>query len=238
MRDEDGGESPDSRSSGAELAPIIPLFGGAPAAAERVPARRSSGGDGLDDDDPGYATAADDIPSEYDSAEGDGASAAIERESAENILLKRLRTRQLSVTEARALVSQRGLGADEVDSLLEDFLRRGYLDDAGLAEQLIHVGTGRKGQGRQVIAQTLAKRGIPRDVADAALATLPDDDFERALEYARSKARSLASVDRETAVRRLSGQLARRGYRGSVALTAAQTALDESSSGLRGVAFR
>ena len=176
-------------------------------------------------------------PSEYDSAETT-ASAAIERENAENILLKRLRTRQLSVTEARALVSQRGLGADEVDSVLEDFLRRGYLDDAGLAEQLIHVGTDRKGQGRQVIAQTLAKRGIPRDVADAALATLPDDDFERALEYARSKARSLASVDRETAVRRLAGQLARRGYRGSVALTAAQTALDESSSGLRGVAFR
>jgi len=237
--EDDGGESPDSRSSDPELAPIIPLFGGPPAsAAERVPVRRSSGDDGRDDDDAGYAAPIDDVPSEYDSAEDDGAGAAIERENAENILLKRLRTRQLSVTEARALVSQRGLGADEVDSVLEDFLRRGYLDDAGLAEQLIHVGVDRKGQGRQVIAQTLAKRGIPRDVADAALATLPDDDFERALEYARSKARSLASVDRETAVRRLAGQLARRGYRGSVALTAAQTALDESSSGLRGVAFR
>jgi regulatory protein len=221
---EDGGESPDSRSSGPELAPIIPLFGGPPARAEYVPA--------ASDD------SAEDDGAEDDGAEDDGAGAAIERETAENILLKRLRTRQLSVTEARALVSQRGLGADEVDSMLEDFLRRGYLDDAGLAEQLIHVGVDRKGQGRQVIAQTLAKRGIPRDVADAALATLPDDDFERALEYARSKARSLASVDRETAVRRLAGQLARRGYRGSVALTAAQTALDESSSGLRGVAFR
>jgi len=58
------------------------------------------------------------------------------------------------------------------------------------------------------------------------------------MEYARSKARSLASVDRETALRRLAAQLARRGYRGTVALTAAQTALDESSSGLRGVTFR
>ena len=215
---EDGGESPDARSSGPELAPVIPLFGGAPARAEYVPAAYSA--------------------AEGDDGEDDEANVAIDRENAENILLKRLRTRQLSVAEARTLVAQRGLGADEVDSVLEDFLRRGYLDDAGLAEQLIHVGTDRKGQGRQVIAQTLAKRGIPRDVADAALATLPDDDFERALEYARSKARSLASVDRETAVRRLAGQLARRGYRGSVALTAAQTALDESSSGLRGVAFR
>lgn len=218
MHEDEDGESPDSPSSAPELAPVIPLFGGAPARAEYVPAAYSA--------------------AEGDDGEDDEANVAIDRENAENILLKRLRTRQLSVAEARTLVAQRGLGADEVDSVLEDFLRRGYLDDAGLAEQLIHVGTDRKGQGRQVIAQTLAKRGIPRDVADAALATLPDDDFERALEYARSKARSLASVDRETAVRRLAGQLARRGYRGSVALTAAQTALDESSSGLRGVAFR
>src|SRR6187549_3351447 len=116
---EDGGESPDARSSGPELAPIIPLFGGAPApAAERAPERGSSWNDGRDDD-AGYAAAVDEVPYEYRSAEGDGAEGdgaegdgAIERETAENILLKRLRTRQLSVTEARALVSQRGLGAD------------------------------------------------------------------------------------------------------------------------------
>ena len=88
-----------------------------------------------------------------------------------------------------------------------------------------------KGQGRQVIAQSLAKRGVPRDVADAALATLPDDDYERAIEFARGKARSLQSLDRDTALRRLTGQLARRGYGGSIAMTAARTALDEQASG-------
>ena len=66
-------------------------------------------------------------------------------------------------------------------------------------------------------------------MADAALAELPDDDAERALEFARSKAGSLRSLERDVALRRLAGQLARRGYGGSVALNAARTALDENT---------
>ena len=86
--------------------------------------------------------------------------------------------------------------------------------------------------------KTLAARGIPRDVADAALEALPDDDAERALEYARSKAGGLRSYDMDTAMRRLMGQLARRGYAGSVASTAARTALTENTGGSGGVRFR
>ena len=78
-----------------------------------------------------------------------------------------------------------------------------------------------------MIAQELARRGVPREVADVALAALPDDDAERALRFARTKARSMASLDRNTALRRLTGQLTRRGYGGSIALNAAREALDE-----------
>jgi regulatory protein len=75
-------------------------------------------------------------------------------------------------------------------------------------------------------------------VADAALAELPDDDADRALDFARTKARSMSSLDRDTALRRLVGQLSRRGYGGSVAMTAARQALDENGSGGSGVRFR
>lgn len=158
-------------------------------------------------------------------------------ELAEKALLKKLRTRSLSVSEARGALREHDLDAAATDRIIEAMDEYGYLDDAALADQLIHAGVDRKGQGRQVLAQTLAKRGIPRDVADAALAALPDDDFERALEFARAKARSLRSLERETALRRLTGQLARRGYGGSVAMTAARTALDESPQGSGGVRF-
>lgn len=236
---EDGGE----RSDG--LAPVIPLFGARPPATDSgrtdeapiagrpgteppvderahlhdAAAWRSTWEEAPDDDD-------DDDEDDEDDDEYD-ACGAIEREVAERNLLKRLRMRQLSVVEAREVVAERDLGPDEVQSVLDDFLRRGYLDDAALAEQLIHVGVDRKGQGRQVIGQTLAKRGIPRDIADAALDALPDDEAERALEYARGKARSMAAIDPHAALRRLAGQLARRGYSSSAALSAARQALAE-----------
>ena len=135
------------------------------------------------------------------------------------------------MSEAKTYLGQYDLDGDAVGAILDAFLERGYLDDARLAEQIVHAGVDRKGQGRQVIAQSLAKRGVPRDVADSALAALPDDDYERAIEYARGKARSLQSLDRDTALRRLMGQLARRGYGGSIAMTAARTALDEQAPG-------
>ena len=145
--------------------------------------------------------------------------------------------RSLSVSEARGVLAGGGLDAAAADDVIDRFEARGYLDDAALAEQIVHVGLDRKGQGRRVIAQTLAKRGVPRSVADAALLALPDDDRERALEFARSKVRSLSSVDRDAALRRLVGQLARRGYSGSLALEAARQALDEGSPGADGVRF-
>ncbi|MET0812245.1 MAG: regulatory protein RecX [Microbacterium sp.] len=220
---------------GDELAPVIPLFGGAVPEAphHREPDRpwHASWIDGGDDDSD------DGRESEHDP--GDPALGGDEElEAAERILLRRLRGRSLSVSEARDVVGEFDLDADAVESLLVRFQGLGYLDDVMLAEQLVHVGADRKGQGRRVIAQTMSKRGIPRDVVDAVLAELPDDDHERALEFARSKARSMSDLDRDTALRRLSGQLARRGYGGSVAMTAARAALDEVQQPKSGVRFR
>nr|WP_208388119.1 regulatory protein RecX [Microbacterium halimionae] len=147
--------------------------------------------------------------------------------TAESALLRKLRARSLSIREARAVIGAHISDADAQQELIDSFLERGYLDDAALAEQLIYSGTERKGQGRRAIAQTMMQRGISRDVSDAALAALPDDDDDRALDFARSKARSLRSVERQAALRRLAGQLGRRGFPGNVALSAARQALDE-----------
>jgi len=127
----------------------------------------------------------------------------------------------------------------QIDDVIDDFCRRGYLDDAILAGHLVTSGVERKGQGRVALTRALAQRGIPRDVVDAALDDLPDDDLERALEFARTKMRSLARLDQETAKRRLSGQLARRGYSGGVVSSVVRTVMGEQFSGRRpsGVRF-
>lgn len=162
-------------------------------------------------------------------AEFSGDSAA---EDAEKTLLRKLAARSLSEKESRAVLSQFALDPGEVDAMIAAFLDRGYLNDAHLAEQIAYSGRERKGQARRRIAQTLAERGIPRDVAEQALDELPDDESELALDFARTKVRSLGDRDRETALRRLLGQLARRGFAGSVAMAAARTALDEWEGGV------
>lgn len=161
---------------------------------------------------------------------GEPLDPAARAEAAEKALLRKLRARSLSVQEARSVLVGHDLDAEGVDALLERMRDLGYLNDAALAEQLVHSGVERRGQGRQVISQTLAKRGVPRDVADAALAALPDDDLERALDFARRKAGAVGGKDHQAALRRLVGQLSRRGYPSAVSMTAARQALDEIGS--------
>ena len=215
-REGDGGE---------RLAPVTYLPGAAPVAEEPVrwaiPLEST-----VDDEDPSA------LP-----VDGEGETEGSSAEDVEELLTRRLRRSALSEREARTFLAQRGVDASLAEITVERFTSRGWIDDAVLAEQLLYAGTSRKGQGRRAIAQTLNARGIARDVADAALATLPDDDDDRALEYARSKAHGLRSYDLDTAMRRLMGQLARRGYGGSVASNAARTALNEQR-GSGGVQFR
>ena len=151
------------------------------------------------------------------------------RATGERTLLKKLGARSLSVQEARTVLVGEDVPADTADEIIERMRELGYLDDVSLAEQLVHAGVERRGQGRHAIAQTLAKRGVPRDIADAALAELPDDDAERALEFARRKAPTVGGKDPQAALRRLVGQLSRRGYPSGVAMSAARQALDELS---------
>ncbi len=224
---DDGSRGPDVGADGP-LAPVIPLFGSRPAlSADRggpvshldtkgVPAS-------ADAEAAWHITWADDAAD--DAAVDEGEAEA--RAAAEATLLKKLRVRSLSVRESRAFLIEQGLVDGSADAVIDSLLRHGYLDDLRLAELLVYIGTDRKRQGRVAIAQTLAARGIPRDVADAALADSDDDDAERALAYARHKAASLRALDRDVALRRLMGQLARRGYAGSLAMMAARTALDE-----------
>lgn len=212
------------------LAPVTYLPGVAPADEEPVrwaiPLERAD-----EDDAPARPTVVRDDGDDSDMPDGPSG------EDADDLLVRRLRRSALSEREARAFLAQRGVDAAIAEATVERFASRGWIDDAVLAEQLLYAGTSRKGQGRRAIAQTLSARGITRDVADAALAALPDDDAQRALDYARTKAHGLRSYDLDTAMRRLMGQLARRGYSGSVAANAARTALTEQRDGA-GVQFR
>lgn len=206
----------------ARLAPVTPLFGERGNGGERgALAAKSTNAAAAAVEESTHAGAP--------AAAAENTTDAAAAQAAEAVLLKKLRLRSLSVAEARAVLVEHRLPDEQIESVLHTFQQRGYLDDRALAEQLVHTGVDRKGQGRRAIAQALTARGIPRTEAEQVLAELPDDDAERALDYALRKVRSVGGSGREAALRRLVGQLQRRGYSSSVAMTAARAALDGES---------
>lgn len=222
-----------SDSEDDNLAPVIPLFGGrqnapsdgpsevAAVSGERAPIRA-------------IQEPVDWAAQVHSDAGERGACSTAQFDAAWTRLVKKLRSKPLSEREARRFLStpadDDALSDELVEAAVEEAQRLGYLDDAKLAEQLVHRARNRKVQGRSAIAQELSTRGIDRAQIDAALEEMPDDEAERAREFARSRARSLVGLEPDVALRRLSGQLARRGF-GGLALTIAREALDEARSG-------
>ena len=139
-------------------------------------------------------------------------------------LLRRLRSRSLSMREAHAVLAEHGMDGAAAAAIVAEYVDRGYLGDDALAEQIARVAVTRRGWSRAMVARQLESRGVATDAAEAALAAL-DDDAERAREIARRHAATLRSVPLDAATRRLAGRLQRRGYSATVALDAARSAL-------------
>lgn len=152
-------------------------------------------------------------------------------ERIDRMVLGRLRRSSLSVAEVRRVLSEHGLDEVEVEEWIERYSRLGYLDDARLAEQLVHTGAERRGRGSGAILSELGRRGVDPETARAALGEL-DPELERgnALAVAERRARQLRGLDRSVAERRLSAFLQRRGYSGEVIRDAVATALTSESS--------
>ncbi|NEM89878.1 regulatory protein RecX [Galbitalea soli] len=148
------------------------------------------------------------------------------------IALRALTRRSLSIAEMRSLLATREI--DEVDREIEvdALVRVGLLDDDDLASTLVRSLRERKGLGRAAIVAELKRRKIDPDSITAALDDVSEegDEFERALEVALKRAGQLRSLDPETAKRRLSGYLMRKGYSGSVMSRAVGEALGAGGS--------
>lgn len=238
--------SDDVRGGDERLAPVVPLFGGqvptSPARAEpEVPSQEPASSDAgerwhttwnAQTPRPGSAVrrAVDTTSPEVDRSDSDSSGTEVVRQ-AEARLAKVIASRGLSEREARDRLRRDGVDLHDADEITERLAAAGALDDDVVAEQIVYQSVTRKNQGRRAVAQTLSKRGISREAIDRALESLPDDDYERALEFARGKATSLARLDHDTALRRLVGQLSRRGYGGSLAMSVAKQALDEAGPG-------
>ena len=201
------------------LAPVSYLFGSRPSVS---PAAAPAGG--LDDDEPSWTdewgSDVDDACARLSDAERDG------QLDAEKISLKALSRRSLSRRELERALRDGGIDDAGVARECDRLARVGLIDDAALAQTLVATLQERKGLGRTAIAAELTRRLLAPAAIEYALDLVDTgDELARARELARKRAGQLTGLDRDAAVRRLSGYLARRGYSGSTARAAIDEAL-------------
>lgn len=155
---------------------------------------------------------------------------------AENVSLNGLTRRNMSRWEIEKLLRSRGIDDDIIAAEVARLEGVGLIDDAALAETLVRTQRERKGLGHQALIAELRRRHIDQDIIEAATAAEDggeDAEQDRANELAAKRARTLGSYDSETAKRRLTGYLMRKGYSSSIVRSAVSGALDDRRSGVR-----
>ncbi|KIA60303.1 recombination regulator RecX [Nocardia vulneris] len=152
-------------------------------------------------------------------------------EQAKEACLRLLAVRARSRAELAQRLAAKGYTADVTDRALDRLTEVGLIDDAAFAEQWVHSRHTFSGKGKQALAQELRRKGVdPADAAPALDAITDDDEESRARDLVRRKLRTLpTTLDREKALRRLVGMLARRGYNQSTAFAVVKSELAEAS---------
>jgi len=137
---------------------------------------------------------------------------------ARKILLDQLTGRARSRADLEKKLAQRKVPAEIATRLLDRFEEVGLVDDAAFAREWVAQRQEGRGLARRALAQELRRKGIDDEVARDALGTVDlDDEVEAARLLVRRKLRSVRGLERDKAVRRLVGMLARKGHSSSVA---------------------
>jgi len=141
------------------------------------------------------------------------------------LLLLGVRARSRAELSSRLL--RAGFGPEEVEAELLRLEEVGLLDDGAFARELAQHHLSVRRSGRRAVVSALAAKGVGRATIDRTLAELDPEGLEsdRALELAADRARRLRGLAPEVAFGRLVSLLARRGYDGATARSAARAAL-------------
>jgi regulatory protein len=146
---------------------------------------------------------------------------------ARKILLDQLTGAARSRSELSTKLAKKGVPEDVADRLLDRFEEVGLVDDQAFARAWVQSRQPGKGLARRALAQELRRKGVDDEVARTALDEVdPDDEVAAARTLVRRKLRTVGGLERDTAVRRLTGMLARKGYPAGVCFRVVREELD------------
>jgi len=126
--------------------------------------------------------------------------------------LRLLAVRPRSEKELRDRLKQKAYDPETIEAVLERVRGWGYLDDADFAQRWVANRIEHRPRGRRMLEQELRAKGIDRDTISETLEEADLDETAAAIELAEKSATRLRSLDPDVARRRLTGQLARRGF--------------------------
>lgn len=168
----------------------------------------------------------------YEKGEAEGGLFDREAEEAKS----KVRSRALGLLDQRSRsrqelydrLVQAEFAPEVVDEVLDDLAHAGLIDDAAFAAEWVRQRHKRRGKSRSVLDRELREKGVSQEDIDEALAQIDSADEEAmARALAEKKARSVKSVpadrkEREKALRRIVGVLARRGFNEGMSLNIAR----------------
>lgn len=138
---------------------------------------------------------------------------------ARTILLDKLTGQPRTRAELADLLAEREIPDEVASEVLDRFGEVGLIDDAAFAAAWVESRHRGRGLGKRALAQELRRRGVNDELARDALDELgPDQEEATARALVRKKLPSMRSLDRQVAMRRLLGMLARKGYPGGLAM--------------------
>jgi regulatory protein len=130
--------------------------------------------------------------------------------------LNMLALRSRASAELTRSLVRKGEAREHVDRAIARLQEQGLLDDATFAQSFTRARVLGANQSRRRVQQDLSRKGVARDVSEAAIATVFEeegvDQRELVEAAARKKLRSLTKLEPVVRRRRLYGFLARRGY--------------------------
>jgi regulatory protein len=143
-----------------------------------------------------------------------------------------LAVRPRSRRELERRLLQARFEPEEVRDVLGRLEAVGLVDDESFARQYADHRYGVRREGSRAVVSGLRAAGISPALAAATAETASEDEEERALRLARSRAARLAGIEPQKAFSRLSSLLMRRGYGPELARRAARKALELPSEDL------
>lgn len=173
----------------------------------------------------------------YEKGEAEGGLFDREAEEAKS----KVRSRALGLLDQRSRsrqelynrLVQAEFAPEVVDEVLDDLAHAGLINDVAFAAEWVRQRHKRRGKSRSVLDRELREKGVSQEDRDEALSQIDAADEEAmARALAEKKARSVKSVpadrkEREKALRRIVGVLARRGFNEGMSLNIAISALEE-----------